>query len=69
MAEPGRTELQTRLLRWRLVLGEASAAELDTALSRDEQKMDGALAALYDSAEQDGAEEPRRSGEIGRAHV
>ena len=65
MAEPGRTELQTRLLRWRLMLGEASAAELDTALSREEQKMDGALAALYDSAEQDGAEEPRRSGGLG----
>ena len=65
MADTERTELQTRLLRWRLMLGEASAPELDTALSREEQKMDGALAALYDSAEQDGTEQPRRSGGLG----
>ena len=46
MAEPTRTERQTRLLRWRLLLGEASAEELDTSLSREEQRMDAALAAL-----------------------
>ena len=65
MADTERTELQTRLMRWRLMLGEASAPELDTALSREEQKMDGALAALYDSAEQDDTEQPRRSGGLG----
>ncbi|MCE3275782.1 MAG: Uncharacterized protein yehP [Propionibacteriaceae bacterium] len=65
MTETGRNELQTRLRRWRLMLGEASAAELDTDLSRAEQRMDGALAALYDSTEQDSAEEPRRSGGLG----
>ena len=70
-----RTELQARLLRWRLMLGDASADELDISLSRDEQKMDGALAALYDSAEEDSADPARRSGglgssaQIGRAHV
>ena len=62
---PGRTERQTRLLRWRLLLGEASADELDTSLSREEQKMDAALAALYDAAEEDGIEQPRRSGGLG----
>ncbi len=60
-----RTELQTRLLRWRLMLGEASADELDTSLSREEQKMDGALAALYDAAEEDGIDSQRRSGGLG----
>src|SRR5215203_3392211 len=65
MTETGRNELQTRLWRWRLMLGEASAAELDTDLSREEQRMDGALSALYDSTEQDSAEEPRRSGGLG----
>src|SRR5512133_2252537 len=56
MTEAGeRTELQARLLRWRLMLGEASADELDISLSREQQKMDGALAALYDSAEEDSA--------------
>jgi Mg-chelatase subunit ChlD len=61
----GRTELQTRQLRWRLMLGEASADELDISLGRKEQKMDGALAALYDSAEEDSADPARRSGGLG----
>jgi Mg-chelatase subunit ChlD len=61
----GRTELQTRQLRWRLMLGEASADELDISLGREEQKMDGALAALYDSAEEDSADPARRSGGLG----
>jgi Mg-chelatase subunit ChlD len=60
-----RTEPQARLLRWRLMLGDASADELDISLSREEQKMDGALAALYDSAEQDSADPTRRSGGLG----
>ena len=65
MAEAsGRTERPTRLLRWRLLLGEASAEELDTSLSREEQQMDAALAALYDAAEEDGIGS-RRSGGLG----
>jgi Mg-chelatase subunit ChlD len=47
------------------MLGDASAEELDISLSREEQKMDGALAALYDSAEQDSADPTRRSGGLG----
>ena len=60
----GRTDRPSRLLRWRLLLGEASAEELDTSLSREEQKMDAALAALYDAAEDDGIGS-RRSGGLG----
>jgi Mg-chelatase subunit ChlD len=47
------------------MLGDASADELDISLSREEQKMDGALAALYDSAEQDSADPTRRFGGLG----
>ena len=66
MTEPAtRTEDQTRLLRWRLLLGEASAEELDTSLSREQQRMDAALASLYDAAEEDGVGSPRRSGGLG----
>jgi Mg-chelatase subunit ChlD len=66
MAESsGRSDQQTRLLRWRLLLGDASAAELDASLSTSEQQMDGALAALYDSGEEDGAGAQRRSGGLG----
>ena len=66
MAEAGeRTELQARLLRWRLLLGDASADELDISLSREQQKMDGALAALYDSTEEESAAPARRSGGLG----
>src|SRR4029453_10025574 len=59
------TDRQTRLLRWRLLLGEASAEELNTSLSREEQKMDAALGALYDAAEEEGIASPRRSGGLG----
>src|SRR4030095_1880491 len=67
MTEAGEgTERQTRLLRWRLLLGEASAEELNTSLSRQEQKMDAALGALYDAAEEEeGIASPRRSGGLG----
>src|SRR4029453_17156857 len=61
----GGTDRQTRLLRWRLLLGEASAEELNTSLSREEQKMDAALGALYDAAEEEGIASPRRSGGLG----
>ena len=65
MAEPARrSERQGRLLRWRLLLGDASADELDSSLSREEQKMDAALAALYDADDEDGIGS-RRSGGLG----
>jgi hypothetical protein len=58
-------ERQARLVRWRMLLGEASAEELDSPLSREEQKMDAALAALYDAAEDDAFGAPRRSSGLG----
>jgi Mg-chelatase subunit ChlD len=61
----GGLDRQARLLRWRLLLGEASAEELDTSLSREEQRMDAALAALYDAAEEDSIGQPRRSSGLG----
>jgi VWA domain containing CoxE-like protein len=61
----GGMDRQARLLRWRLLLGEASAEELDTSLSREEQRMDAALAALYDAAEEDSTGQPRRSSGLG----
>jgi len=65
MTEPAkRSERQAGLLRWRLLLGEASAEELDSSLSREEQKMDAALAALYDADDEDGFGS-RRSGGLG----
>jgi hypothetical protein len=65
MAEaPEQAERPTRLLRWRLLLGEASAEELDTSLNREEQRMDAALAALYDAAAEEGIGS-RRSGGLG----
>jgi Mg-chelatase subunit ChlD len=56
---------QERLRRWRLILGggladgissglEASSAGLELALSREDQAMDNALSALYDSDRQGG---------------
>jgi Mg-chelatase subunit ChlD len=60
-----RTDQRARLLRWRLLLGEASAEQLDTSLSREEQRMDAALAALYDAAEEDMPGQPRRSSGLG----
>jgi Mg-chelatase subunit ChlD len=60
-----RTEHQTRMVRWRMLLGEASAEDLDTSLTREEQKMDAALAALYDAAAEDAVGLPRRSGGLG----
>src|SRR5512132_1065519 len=66
MTEAGeRTDVEARLLRWRLMLGDASADELEISLSREQQKMDGALAALYDSAEEESADPARRSGGLG----
>ena len=56
------TEREARLLRWRLLLGEASAEELGTSLSREEQRMDAALGALYDAAEEDIGQSRRSSG-------
>ncbi|HEX5908337.1 MAG TPA: VWA domain-containing protein [Propionibacteriaceae bacterium] len=60
-----RTEHQTRMVRWRMLLGEASAEDLDTSLTREEQKMDAALAALYDAAAEEAMGLPRRSGGLG----
>jgi len=60
-----RNDHPARLLRWRLLLGEASAEELDTSLSREEQRMDAALGALYDAAEEDVPGHPRRSSGLG----
>jgi Mg-chelatase subunit ChlD len=47
--EPG--DDAQRLRRWRLLLGASADAELGVALRPDERAMDGALAALYDRAE------------------
>ena len=60
-----RSEHQTRMVRWRMLLGEASAKDLDTSLTREEQKMDAALAALYDAAAEEAMGLPRRSGGLG----
>jgi Mg-chelatase subunit ChlD len=60
----GPAERDTRLVRWRLLLGEASAEELGTSLSREEQRMDAAVGALYDAAEEDMGQ-PRRSSGLG----
>src|SRR4029453_14163601 len=62
----GPAERDTRLVRWRLLLGEASAEELGTSLSREEQRMDAALGALYDAAEGDMGQ-PRQSQGLGLA--
>ena len=61
-----RTEHQTRMVRWRMLLGEASAEDLDTSLTREEQKMDAALGALYDATAEEAMGLPRRSGGLGR---
>jgi Mg-chelatase subunit ChlD len=53
------------MLRWRMLLGEASAEELNTSLNREEQEMDAALGALYEAAEDDGPDSARRSGGLG----
>jgi Mg-chelatase subunit ChlD len=58
----GGTDREAQLLRWRLLLGEASAEELGTSLSREEQRMDAALGALYDAAEEDIGQSRRSSG-------
>jgi Mg-chelatase subunit ChlD len=60
-----RTEHQTRMVRWRMLLGEASAEDLDTSLTREEQKMDAALGALYDATAEEAMGLPRRSGGLG----
>src|SRR4030095_503155 len=60
----GPAERDTRLLRWRLLLGEASAEELGTSLSGEAQRMDAALGALYDAAGED-IGQPRRSSGLG----
>jgi hypothetical protein len=61
----GGADRQARLMRWRLLLGEASAEDLDASLSREQQRMDAALAALYDAAEDDSTGQPRRSSGLG----
>jgi Mg-chelatase subunit ChlD len=61
----GGADHKARILRWRLLLGEASAEELDASLSREQQRMDAALAALYDAAEDDSTGQPRRSSGLG----
>ena len=48
-----------------MLLGEASADELATSLSREEQRMDAALGALYDAEEEEGLDVPRRSRGLG----
>jgi Mg-chelatase subunit ChlD len=53
------------MLRWRMLLGEASAEELNTSLDREDQEMDAALGALYDAVEEDGPDGTRRSGGLG----
>jgi Mg-chelatase subunit ChlD len=60
-----RTEHQTRMVRWRMLLGEASAEDLDTSLTREEQKMDAALGALYDATAEEAMGLSRRSGGLG----
>jgi Mg-chelatase subunit ChlD len=60
-----RNERQARLVRWRMLLGEASGEDLDASLTREEQKMDAALAALYDAPDEEGIGSPRRSGGLG----
>jgi Mg-chelatase subunit ChlD len=53
------------MVRWRMLLGEASAEDLDTSLTREEQKMDAALGALYDATAEEAMGLPRRSGGLG----
>jgi Mg-chelatase subunit ChlD len=48
-----------------MLLGEASADELATSLSREEQRMDAALGALYDADEEEDLDVPRRSRGLG----
>jgi Mg-chelatase subunit ChlD len=48
-----------------MLLGEASAEELDTSLSREEERMDAALGALYDAPEETSIGQPRRSSGLG----
>ena len=62
----GRTPEESRRHRWRLLLGEAAAAPLDTTLSQAEADMDAALAALYDAGgEEEGEQAGRRYGGLG----
>jgi Mg-chelatase subunit ChlD len=65
MAEASVAERESRTKRWRMLLGEASADELATSLSREEQRMDAALGALYDAEEEEGLDVPRRSRGLG----
>jgi len=63
----GRTPEESRRYRWRLLLGEAAAAPMDTTLSEAEADMDAALAALYDAGEEEaeGEQAGRRYGGLG----
>jgi hypothetical protein len=57
-----------RLRRWRLLLGSASEQPSfgkSIQLSRDDQAIDGALAALYDARESDATRERQRSAGLG----
>ncbi len=51
-----------RLRRWRLLLGEAADEPLGAGLSRSEQEMDRALAALYEPGEDEGSGRRPRGG-------
>ncbi len=56
----------TRRRRWRLLLGEAAEEPLGTALSATEERMDAALAALYDDeGEPESSPASRRYGALG----
>ena len=60
-----RTPAETRLHRWRLLLGDPAEPELGTSLTRDEQAMDRALAALYDADAESAEGRPQRGGGLG----
>jgi hypothetical protein len=61
-----RTPEDTRRHRWRLLLGEAAGEPLGASLSAAEERMDAALAALYDqSGEPEGSPASKRYGALG----
>ena len=59
-------ELEDRIKRWRLILGEESEAEFsamgDTSLNVEQDLMDQALAAIYDNTSSGGGFGPRGAG-------
>ncbi|MBI1296012.1 VWA domain-containing protein [bacterium] len=54
MSEGYSSSAEERLRRWRLVLGDHAEAEIGLSLTEDDQRMDAALDALYDSDRQGG---------------